>query len=41
MADVEMKEAAVEPTAKGKGTSKSEGSGDGKKRFEVKKVYQP
>lgn len=36
-----MKETAIEPTAKGKGTSKSEGSGDGKKRFEVKKVYQP
>lgn len=33
-----MKEAAAEPAAKGKGTSKSEGANDGKKRFEVKKV---
>lgn len=39
MADVEMKEAASEPAAKGKGTSKSEGANDGKKRFEVKKVH--
>lgn len=38
MADVEMKEAAVEPAAKGKGTSKSEGANEGKKKFEVKKV---
>ena len=38
MADVEMKEAAIEPAAKGKGTAKAEGSNDGKKRFEVKKV---
>lgn len=33
-----MKEAAVEPAAKGKGTSKSEGASEGKKKFEVKKV---
>lgn len=38
MADVEMKEATTEPAAKGKGTFKSEGANDGKKRFEVKKV---
>ena len=38
MTDVEMKEAAVEPAAKGKGTSKAEGASDGKKKFEVKKV---
>ncbi|BCR83804.1 SCF ubiquitin ligase complex subunit HRT1 [Aspergillus chevalieri] len=37
MADVEMKEAAAEPAVKGKGTFKSEGANDGKKRFEVKK----
>lgn len=38
MADVEMKEAATEPAAKGKGVSKSEGANGGKKRFEVKRV---
>lgn len=39
MADVEMKEATVEASVTGKGVSKgSEGAGDGKKKFEVKKV---
>ncbi|KAL5685383.1 hypothetical protein EMGR_004236 [Emarellia grisea] len=38
MADVEMKEATVGASVKGKGVSKgSEGAGDGKKKFEVKK----
>ncbi|KAH1357365.1 hypothetical protein KXW28_001797 [Aspergillus fumigatus] len=38
MADVEMKEATVEASVTGKGVSKgSEGAGDGKKKFEVKK----
>jgi RING-box protein 1 len=35
MADVEMKETS---SSKMKAVSKAEGSGDGKKKFEVKKV---